>query len=77
MYIKCEHVIMQKFLFDLQAVIVKMTKLDPLKYWSNVHIAATVLATQFKSLIIGNGIHQWHSDGFLSQFTSDGTRKTR
>ena len=28
-----------------------------------------------KSLIVGNGIRQWHSDGFLSWFTGDGTRK--
>ena len=39
-------------------------------------MATTVLAMQFKSLIVGNGIRQWHSDDFLSQFTSDGTRKT-
>ena len=39
-------------------------------------MATTVLATQFKSLIVGNGIRQWHSDGFFSRFTSDGTRKT-
>ena len=39
-------------------------------------MAATVLATEFKSLIVGNGIRQWHSDGFLSRFASDGTRKT-
>ena len=68
--------IMQKCLFDLQAVIVKMTKYDPLEYWSNVQMATTVCATQFKSLIIGNGSHQWHSDGFLSRFASASTRKT-
>ena len=67
---------MQKCLFDLQAVIVKMTNQDPLEYWSNVQMATTVLATQSKSLIVGNGIRQWHSADFLSRFTSVGTRKT-
>ena len=56
-------------------VIVKMTKLEPFEYWSNVQMATTV-SCNTKSLIVGNGIRQWHSDGFLSQFTSDGTRKT-
>ena len=64
-----------KCLFDLQAIIVKMTKYDPIEDWSNVQMATTVLATQFKSLIVGNGIRQWHSNGFLSWFTGDGTRK--
>ena len=51
-------------------------EIRPFEYWSNVQMATTVLATQLNSLIVGNGIRQWHSDGFLSRFTSDGTRTT-
>ena len=58
----------------LQAVIVMMTIKDPLKYWSIVQMATTV-SCNTKSLIVGNGIRQWHSDGFLSWFTGNGTRK--
>ena len=57
----------------LQAVIVKMTKKDPLEYWSNIQMATTVLATQFKSLIVGNGILLWNmypelTDSTLPQY---------
>ena len=49
-------------------------EIRPLEYWSIVQMATTV-SCNTKSLIVGNGIRQWHSDGFLSLFTSDGTRK--
>ena len=50
-------------------------EIRPLEYWSTVRMATTV-SCNTKSLIVGNGIRQGHSDDFLPRFTSDGTRKT-
>ena len=49
-------------------------EIRPLEYWSTVQMATTV-SCNTKSLIVGKGIRQWHSVGFLSWFTGDGTRK--
>ena len=51
-----------------------LTSRNCYEYWSNVQMATTV-SCNTKSLIVGKGIRQWHSDGFLSLLTSDGTRK--
>ena len=42
-----------------------MTKIATLEYWSDVHMATTVLQRNLKSLIDGNGIGRWHPNGFL------------
>ena len=69
---KCKHVIMQECLTSCNCY---DDEIRPLEYWSIVQMATTVSGNP-KSLIVGKGIRQWHSDGFLSQYTSDGTRKT-
>ena len=61
---------------DLQAVITKMMKIRPLKYWPDVYMATTVLQRNLKSPIVGNGIRRWHSNGFLFWFTLNSTRNT-
>ena len=70
----CDNAIMS--VNNLQAVITKMTKIRPLEYWSDVHMATTVLQRNLKSLIVGNSIRRWHPNGFLFRFTLNGTRNT-
>ena len=70
-YVICKHVIMQKCLTSRNCY---GDEIRPLKYWSIVQMATTI-SCNAKSLIADNGIRQWHSDGFLSWFTGDGTRK--
>ena len=40
-------------------------EIRPLEYWSFVQMTTTV-SCNTKSLIVGSGIRQWHSVGFLS-----------
>ena len=70
-YKKCKYVIMQERLTSHNCY---DDEIRPLEYWSIVQMATTV-SCNTKSLIVGSGIRQWHSVGFLSWFTGNGTRK--